>query len=641
MIKIFLIFILAILPLNVQRANLQASPEAGTWESPFSGDTLLKGPSNAQEMQVDSGTTYWGEVNSQGNISIISRDLSGKFSVMTPPEFNVGTTVHEYGGGAFTVVDGTIYASNREDQALYVIQPGQAPRKLTSGDTRFADLHITPYGLVAIGEHHGPNAIENFLALIDVQSGSYTKLASGYDFYSSPAVSHDGKKIAWISWNYPNMPWTNTELWIADFDQGKVHNERQIGGFQPESFFQPQWSPDNVLYFVTDRDKGWWNVHRYVHGQIENVAPMEAEVAEPQWRFDLSTYAFLGDRIIFTYNKEGRWYLGILDPNTKIWHTIKSEGTYMHQLRADSNSVEFLEQYPDKGEALVQIQNKPDYPLNVLHAQPLPFDAGDISAPQHIAFPSQGHIAFGYYYPPKNKNYQLAPYEKPPLIVMLHGGPTAQASSTFDMEHQFWTSRGYAVLDVNYGGSTGYGRHYRSLLDHEWGVVDVEDCVNGALFLVQKGLVDPHKLAIRGGSAGGYTTLAALAFKKVFTAGASYYGVADITALARDTHKFEKRYMEQLVGKYPEDKELWQSRSPLHSVDKMEAPLIIFQGDQDPIVPPNQSEMIYEALKSRGVHTELHLYAGEGHGFRQPDHLVDSITREAQFYLEAFHTQKT
>lgn len=620
--------------------KIYAGTSYGTWDSSISAESITKGPASAHDMQVDGDYTYWSESRpeNKGRSTIVRRDALGKIEEITPPDFNARTFVHEYGGGAFTVVNGTIYSSNGDDGAIYIIEPNSMPRRLTTGDTRFADMHLTSYGLVAVGEHHGSKeSVENFLALIDTQTGSYKKLAHGYDFYSSPAISTDGKKIAWISWNHPNMPWTNTELWTAEFDEkGELKNALQICGSLSESIFEPQWSPDGILYFVTDRDSCWWNVHRYVNGRVENVCPMEAEVAEPLWTFGMSTYAFLGDKIVFTYNREGRWYLAILDPITKKWEKLEQEGTYLHQLQSGRNCVRFLEQYSDKGEALVQIDDKPGLPITVLKSQPLPIEEGDISIPRHISFSSNGRTAYGFYYPPKNKNYQALQTEKPPLIVMIHGGPTAQATGSFQFEHQFWTNRGFAILDVNYGGSTGYGRVYRNLLNREWGIVDVEDCVNGALYLARNGLVDSDKLAIRGGSAGGYTTLAALAFKDTFKAGASYYGVADITALARDTHKFEKRYMEQLVGNYPEEKSLWESRSPIHSVDHISSPLILFQGEDDPIVPKNQAIMIYEALKKRDVIAELHIFPGEAHGFRQAKHLVESLNREVQFYLETF-----
>ena len=607
-------------------------------------------PLFAESLQIDGDFTYWCEMRpeNKGLSTLVRHDaILGEQKDMTPADFNARTFVHEYGGGAFTVSNGIIYVSNGNDGAIYVIKPGFGPRRLTAqktekSETRFADMHLTPYGLVAIGElHESGMPVQNFLALINTTNGSYKKLAWGYDFYSSPAISADGKKIAWICWNHPNMPWTNSELWVANLHKnGTLKAPKQICGKLKESIFQPQWSKDGTLYFVTDRDRGWWNLHRYVDGHIENVCPMEAEVAEPLWTFELSTYAFLGNQIVFTYNREGRWHLAILNPETKQWKEIHREGVYIHQLRGNGDFVRFLEQYSDRGEALAQINESPDIPSRFLFSDSSRFEEGNISIPIHIAFPSNGRAAYGFFYPPHSST-KLALGKKPPLLVMIHGGPTAQATSSLQFEHQYWTSRGFALLDVNYGGSTGYGRSYRELLNHQWGVVDVEDCVNGARFLVREGLVDGNKLAIRGGSAGGFTTLAALAFQDTFDVGASYYGVADITALTRDTHKFEKNYAEQLVGKYPKEKQLWESRSPIHSVDQITAPLIIFQGEDDPIVPKNQSIMIFEALHEKGVCVELYLYPGEGHGFRQAKHIAESLSLEAEFYLKVFKSKES
>ncbi len=630
--KLIVTFLFCCLFSALQGANY------GSWNSPISAEAIAVGSTYILNMQIEGEYTYWSEMRPQngGRYTIVRRDSSGKLEDMTPPDFNVRTRVHEYGGGAFTVASGTIFASNGVDGAIYLIEPGSKPRPLTKGETRFADMKLTPFGLVAVGEYHEPTKpVLNFLALIDLSTGNYKKLASDHDFYSSPALSPDGKKIAWISWNHPQMPWTNTELWIAEFgSEGELQGEQQICGSIPESIFQPQWSPDGTLYFVTDRDSGWWNLHALTSQGVENVYPMEAETAEPLWTFGLSTYAFLGNKIVFTYNRKGRWHLAILDPKTKKLEKIKREGTYLHQLRSNGSCVQFLEQHPTKSESLIQIK---EGFTTTLYSAPFSFEEGYLSKPMHITFPSGERIAHGFFYFPQNKDYKDQWNEKPPLIVMIHGGPTAQASNSLHLEHQFWTSRGFALLDVNYGGSTGYGRSYRCLLDHNWGVVDVEDCVNGALFLVRSGLVDGNKLAIRGKSAGGYTTLAALCFTKTFNVGASYYGIADITALALETHKFEKSYAEQLIGKYPEEKQLWESRSPINSVDQITSPLILFQGEEDPIVPKNQSIMIYEALKKRGVPVELHLFRGAGHGFRKAKNIVDSLNYEAEFYLKVFN----
>lgn len=626
----------------------------GTWESPITAEMIAAGSFTIMNMIMDGDATYWSEMRpaNKGRYTIVKKDASGAKDV-TPPDFNARTFVHEYGGGAFTVDNGIVYSSNGADHAIYMIKPGSDPVRLTSGQTkienasggvslsgtRFADLRPVPGGLVAVGEHHEPGKpVENFLALIDMTSGKYKRLVEGYDFYAAPALSHDNKKIAWICWNHPEMPWTSTELWVAEFNGRELVNAQCVTGLDgPEAIAQPQWSDNGTLYFISDRHSGWWNIHRYINEIIENVCPMDAEVGEPHWIFDRSSYAFLNNKIFLAYNKEGIFKLAIFDLKTKKCEPIHRDTVTVQHIRRGNGCIQYLEGHYTSGESIVQIEDKPDYPSKIIWTVETKLDQGYISIPQHIGYPSSGRTAYGFFYPPKNKDYQAPPNEKPPLVVTIHGGPTSQARGSYQLRTQFWTSRGFAVLDVNYGGSTGYGRKYRQLLDRNWGIVDVEDCENGALYLAEKGLVDRNKLFIRGGSAGGYTTLAALAFRKSFKAGASYFGVADITALAHDTHKFEQRYMEQLVGKYPEEEAIWKERSPINSVDKISSPLILFQGEDDMIVPKNQSIMIYDALKKRGIKTELHIYPGEEHGFRQAQNIIHSLNREVAFYLEAIN----
>lgn len=621
----------------------------GAWPSPISAEMVALGSKASVNLLVEGEVAYICEMrpSNKGRQTVFKRDAAGVFEDISPQDFNVRTFVHEYGGGAFTVSNGIIYASNAADSKIYVIAPGAPPIPLTEGQmsveyeggrkwkgTRFADMHVTSKGIVAVGEQHEPGQpVENFLALINTSDGKYKKIASGFDFYSSPAISVDEKKIAWITWNHPDMPWTSTQLWVAEFNaEGNLKNSHRIAGEDSESILQPQWSADGTLYFITDRDKGWWNLHRYSNGQIENICPMEAEAGEPLWLFQRSSYAFLGDKIVIAYNSQGTWNLAIVDPAKGKTEKLKRNSAALHQLRSGNGCVQFLESYASKDEALVQIDDSPGYPTKILLQNNTPIDEGYISTPTHIAFPSSGGTAYGFYYPPRNREVQPPLNEKPPLIVMIHGGPTAQAKSAFALSRQFWTSRGFAILDVNYRGSTGYGREFRNLLAHNWGIADVEDCVNGALFLARQGLADENKLVIRGGSAGGYTTLAALATHDAFKAGADYFGVADITALAHDTHKFEQRYMEWLVGKYPEEKDLWEARSPINSVDQIKSPLIIFQGENDPIVPKNQSIMIFDALKERNIPVEIHIYPGEEHGFKHPAHIIHSLENEAAFY---------
>ncbi|MEI8365007.1 MAG: S9 family peptidase [Parachlamydiaceae bacterium] len=618
-----------------------------TWTSPITPEKIAEGSNCITHMLIDGGDTYWCEMRpaNKGRSTIVRRESSGKLQDVTPPEFNSRTLVHEYGGGSFTVANGIVYASNSIDNALYVIKPGEAPHKLTEGQTkegsqhtgtRFADLQLSFHGIIAVAEHHQPGkAVENFLALIDIKTGTYKKLAGGCDFYSSPAISPDGKKIAWLSWNHPHMPWTWTELWIAEIGKnGLLAHPQRIAGETPESILCPQWSPDGTLYFVSDRSNGWWNIHRF-GDIIENICPIKAEVGEPLWLFGKPTYAFLDEDIVFTYNSMGKWNLGVLDPQTKQWQPVDRPSVVIHQLRSGKSCVRFLEGYTDRDDALIElktIQNSVLRDCTKLYCTKPSIDPGYISTGQHIAFPSENRTSYGFYYPPRNKDFQGMPGTQPPLIVTIHGGPTGQARASFNLKHQFWTSRGFAVLDVNYGGSSGYGRPYRQLLDRNWGVVDVEDCINGALYLAGNGLADRNNLFIRGGSSGGYTTLAVLVSTNIFRAGASYYGIADITALAKDTHKFEASYNDELMGKYSDEKDVWEARSPINSVDKISTPLIIFQGEDDAIVPKNQSIMIYEALKSRGISVEIHIYPEEAHGFRQAANICDALTKEAAFF---------
>lgn len=620
----------------------------GTWESPISAEMIAEGSNAFAGLLIDGDSTYWCESrpSNKGRCTLVRRDASGNIQDVTTPDFNVRTFVHEYGGGAFTVHQGIVYASNAADHALYIIKPDCEPVKLTQGQTieksgekpqwqgtRFADLRMTKHGLIAIAEEHTPGRpVENFLALINLESGSHKKLASGYDFYASPAINSKGNKIAWLCWNLPNMPWTKTELWTAELDETDLlKNSCRIAGEGYESILQPQWSPEDTLYFITDRDRGWWNIHRFQNGRIENACPIEAEMGDPLWIFDKSAYAFLNGQIFFSYNRDGVVKLGILNLKTGKWEAVPGHGVAIQYLRSGPDFVQFVEGYPLTDEAIVQVNDAPGHPSKVLYCKPSPIKEPFRSIAQHISFPSSNRTAYGFYFPPCNPNFSAPPNELPPLVIAIHGGPTAQARGSFQARHQFWTSRGFAVLDVNYGGSTGYGRDYRNLLNGTWGIVDVEDCVNGALYLVSQGLADPNKLVIRGGSAGGYTTLVALSSTNVFKAGADYFGVADLAALVRDTHKFESGYIDELIHR-----DLWTVRSPINAIDRLKSPLIIFQGEDDPVVPKNQSIMIYEALKKAGIRTELYIYPGEEHGFRQPANNANSLKREAAFYLEVF-----
>lgn len=598
----------------------------GFWVSPITAEIAAEGAKKIVEMTVDGEQIYWSETRpeNKGRYTIVE---AGKGDI-TPPDFNARSAVHEYGGGAFTVKDGVVVATQYPDHTVHIKKPGEDWKLLLDGKgTRFANFNITPKGIVAVGEtHRDGKEPENFLALI--KEGSFSKLASGHDFYASPAISPDGNKIAFITWDHPHMPWTNTELWMLENQQ-----LTKIAGGE-EAIFQPQWSPEGVLYFISDRDE-WWNLYRYKDGKVEKVFSIEAELGRPLWVFNLSTYAFLDNKIVFLYFQNGFYHVGQYDLKSGKLAQLERPGIQYPEIRAGKDFVALIEDFSDRPTQVVKL---PSGEI-VKGGKEEKIDPGYISKAEHISFPtSRGQTAYGYFYKPVNKDYTGKKNTLPPLIVMIHGGPTSQAKPAYNLETQFWTSHGFAVLDVNYRGSTGYGRTYRMLLNDNWGIVDVEDCVYGAKYLAGKGLIDPNWEFISGGSAGGFTVLAALAFHNEFKGGANYYGVADLSLLAHDTHKFESRYLDGLLGKDPQ---VWKDRSPINHLEHFNAPLIIFQGTEDKVVLPNQSEAIYHALKKRGVKTELIMYKGEQHGFRKKESIVDSLEKELEFFQSLMKASQT
>ncbi|GAB4205072.1 MAG: S9 family peptidase [Coleofasciculaceae cyanobacterium] len=640
----------------------QVSPY-GSWKSPITADLIVAGTVGLGGIALDGENIYWteGRPAEAGRNVLVRRTPDGKTTDVTPPPFNVRTRVHEYGGGSFTIKDGIIYFSNFADQRLYKQAPDTEPQPLTpafsplsqggsGGDRRYADAVIdSPRSrIICVCEDHtaGGHEPTNTLVSINLDNGEDVQvLASGSDFYSSPRLSPDHSQLAWLSWNHPNMPWDGTQLWVAQFkDDGSLSEPQLVAGGVTESIFQPEWSPDGVLYFVSDRT-GWWNFYRWQPDlgkggvwEVESLCEMEAEFGLPQWVFGMSTYAFeSSDRIICTYTQQGIWHLATLDTQTKQLDVIDTPYTDISSIHAVPGQAVFIAGSATEPTAVVQIDltNKQ---INVLkRSSELEIDPDYLSTPQSIAFPTEnGLTAYAIFYPPKNKDYTAPDGEKPPLIVKSHGGPTAATSSAFNLKIQYWTSRGFAFVDVNYGGSTGYGREYRQRLNDNWGIVDVDDCANAAKYLAQQGLVDSERVAIAGGSAGGYTTLAALTFRDVFKAGASYYGVSDLEILAKETHKFESRYLDGLIGPYPERKDLYEMRSPMHFTHQLSCPVIFFQGLEDKVVPPNQAEMMVEALKTKGLPVAYVAYEGEQHGFRRAENIKRTLEGELYFYSRIF-----
>ena len=618
----------------------------GSWRSPISSDLIVQGAVGLKNTAIDDGDAYWleGRPGEGGRNVVVHRTSDGTTRDVNPQPLNARTRVHEYGGGDFLVRDGTVFFSNFDDQRLYSVSPGGEPRPLTAEpDHRYADMALdgARNRLISVREDHsGTGEPVNELVGIDLTNGAEQVLVSGNDFYSSPRPSPDGQSLAWLSWNHPNMPWDGTELWVADLDEdGMPTAMEQVAGGPDESVFQPEWSPEGTLHFVSDRT-GWWNLYRVSGGAVEPLCPMEAEFGLPQWAFGMSSYAFLSPaRIVCALVERGVFRLAVLDTASGELAEIETPYSTVGSLRSDPDfgTVLFLAGSSTEPSSVVRLDAETGRREVLRRSSDLEVDPGYLSVPETVEFPTKGGLtAHGFFYPPANRDYAAPGGELPPLLVHSHGGPTAMTTATLDLSTQYLTSRGFAVLDVNYGGSTGYGREYRRRLDGMWGVVDVDDCAGGARYLAERGLVDGGRLMIAGGSAGGYTTLCALAFRDVFAAGASHFGVSDAEALAKETHKFESRYLDALIGPYPERADLYRERSPIHHTEGLSCPVVFFQGLEDEVVPPNQAETMFEALRDKGLPVAYVPFEGEQHGFRRAENIKRALEGELFFYSQVF-----
>jgi dipeptidyl aminopeptidase/acylaminoacyl peptidase len=627
-------------------ANFSIAPY-GTWKSPITSEAIVAGTIGLGGGCAEGEMLYWSESRPAegGRVAIVVRSPDGQTQDVIAAPWNARTRVHEYGGGAWTVDRGWVYFTNFADQRLYRTQPGHEPIALTPEQPwRYANFVVDAQRdrLIAVREDHRQpdrEPVNELVAIALDGSQQVSVLATGWDFYASPTLSPDGSQLAWLTWQHPNLPWDGTTLWVADVAaDGSLQNAREMAGGPEESVFQPSWSPDGRLHFVSDRS-GWWNLYRQeADGTARNLCPMEAEFGLPQWVFGMATYGFAdANTIICTYTQNGLWKLAkVLISEGKLVE-INQPYTSISDPFVTENFVIFGGGSAAKSGAIVRLDFATETIEVLKVSSTLDIDPGYLSEPQSIAFPTTGdRVAYALLYLPKNRDFQAPEGEKPPLKVKIHGGPTAQTSSSLNLSIQYWTSRGFAVLDVNYGGSTGYGRDYHCRLDGQWGIVDVDDCANGAQYLVDRGMVDGDRLTIAGGSAGGYTTLAALTFRDTFKAGASYYGVSDLEALARDTHKFESRYLDRLIGPYPERRDIYIDRSPIHHIDRLNCPVVFFQGLEDRVVPPNQAEMMVEALKKKGIPVAYVAFEGEQHGFRKAENIKRALDGEFYFYAKVF-----
>lgn len=620
----------------------------GTWKSPITADLLALSSHRLGQLKTDQHQLYWleGRPEEVGCQVIMRYALNGAIDTITPSGFNVRNRVHEYGGGDYLVHENVIYFSNDDDQRLYRQKIGQQPCAITPNPTqpkalRYTDGVITLNGryIICVREvHDGEKEVINELVAISTDGQHQPKaITGGYDFYASPRISPDGKKIAWLCWKLPQMPWDGCELWVADLDENAVvKNPKLMAGNKTQSIYQPAWNCNNELYFVSDRS-GWWNIYKVNNDKIDAVAPMEAECAYPHWIFGTNTYAFIDNKTIVTIiTKNGQQQLGFIQ-NEKFYAFDLPYSQIEPYLVVDDKTVIFIGATPTEVPAIIRYHIK-ENKHEVLYKSSDTATAIDkkyISQPQAIEFPTDNNkIAYAFYYSPYNEDYVVPENELPPLLVMTHGGPTAATGTQLNLKIQYWTSRGFAVVDVNYGGSTGYGREYRRRLNGQWGIVDVADCVNAAQYLIKRGKVDPKRLLIRGSSAGGYTTLCALVFYDLFAAGASYYGVADLEAMTSDCQKFEMRYTDSLIGPYPEQKSIYKKRSPVNFAGCISCPVIFFQGLEDSVVPPSQTEAMIAALSQKKTSYAYMTFDNEQHGFRNAKNIKKSLEAELQFYAK-------
>jgi dipeptidyl aminopeptidase/acylaminoacyl peptidase len=634
----------------------------GTWASPITAPVAASQGLRLAAPVVDGDDIYWLEARpAEGGRNVVVRcDAAGVVQEVTPTGFNVRSRVHEYGGASFVVDRGTLFFSNFADQRIYRIDrgaAGQPPVAITpEGRWHFADAAVDAARgrLICVREDHtveGRECVNTLVSVaMDGSSGAGRILADGYDFYSTPRLSPDGSQLAWICWRHPNMPWDGTELWLADVAaDGSLGSARRVAGGDDESIYQPGWSPGGELVFVSDRADRWrLFVRRGDPSGSAKTAPLhpappyDAEVGRPQWILGTATWTFTSPtRLVVSYTREGRWFLGCADLDTGVFRDLApgiEPGPY---LAANGREVVLVAGSGTAFDAVVALDVESGAVRTLRTVPATLVDERFLSAPESVWFPTDsGRRAHLFYYSPRNRDCTAMRGERPPLVVISHGGPIAAADSTLDYGIQFWTSRGFAVADVNYGGSTGFGREYRRRLNGQWGIVDVVDCIRATEFLVREGKADRDRLIIRGGSAGGFTTLAALTgYPDVFKAGASYFGVSDLEALAHDSHKFEARCLDILVGPYPAMKMLYEERSPIHHVDRLVCPLILLQGLEDKVVPPNQSEMMADALRRKGRPVAYLTFAGEQHGFRKAENIIRSLEAELYFYGAVFGFQ--
>lgn len=622
----------------------------GSWPSPITADHLIKEALRFGSIAIDPPFFYYieGRPTEQGRSVLIRGSLSGQHQEILPTTFDVRTKVHEYGGKCILAHKQHLYFVNCHDQDIYLVTAQGEVKRLTQDPSlRYADFSITPDGsfLYAVAERHpkepAQGKVENMLIQLSLSTLQMEIIASGYDFYAAPRVSPDGTTLAWFCWSHPNMPWDGTELWIGEISPSQtLLNPRKIAGGVEESVTSPQWSPDHVLHFVSDKT-GFWNLYRYLDNTITPFYPNPCTIdfGAPHWIFGVERYGFLQDgSLVAIGTLQGEDSLYHLDPKKSAPQRLHLPLTSLSDLYVLQDTLIFKGSSPELPESLLAVYLATQDLKILKTSQPVSINPGYISRPVKMTCPTEPRtVTYGFYYPPTHPHSIAPAHSAPPLILRCHGGPTAHVSPRFNLETLYFTSRGFAVFEINYSGSTGYGRDYRNRLRGKWGVMDVQDCVYAACYLCDQGLADPSRLIIKGGSAGGFTTLCAMIFSKTFQAGSCYYGVSDLEALAINTHKMELHYLDRLIGPYPQQKTTYIERSPIHHTQRLSQPIIFFQGAEDRVVPPAQSEKMYQALCQKNIPSAYLLFQHEAHGFRRSETIKKCVETELLFYAQIFH----
>ncbi len=626
----------------------------GSWESMITTDMISNSIIALGEISIDNDNIYWSEMrpSENGRTLLMCLNNNGEAKELLPKQFNIRNKVHEYGGGSFTVNNGKLFFIDSKKHGIFKIQIDKKieniiPELIFEKDNMlFADFIYDDVNdcLFSVAEDQsGKGESKNMLVSITMD-GQINIIASGADFYASPKLSPDKKHIMWIEWNHPNMPWDDTLLYQADiyYNGAAVINKKLIAGGDGSSVFQPEYSPNGDIFYVSDKS-GFWNIYKISNEAIDDNKithyKFEFEFGMPHWVFSMRCYDFIDrDNIIATYADAGDWRLAVLNLKTGQLTDINLPWCSFDSLYCHNNIAYFIGGQKHMSPQVVSLNLLDHNHIILQNSNSQHINMDDISIAEKIKFPTEnGLFAYGYLYKPKNAEYTGIDSELPPLIIKSHGGPTGQAGCSFSAKIQYWTNRGFAVFDINYGGSTGFGREYRERLYDNWGITDVDDCVNGAKYLVNNDIVDGDRLIITGGSAGGYTTLSALAFRDIFKAGCSSYGIGDLISLAEDTHKFESRYLDKLIGKWPDDADIYRQRSPINKPDNLNCPIIFLQGEDDKVVPPNQAEMMVNILRDKKIPVAYLLFEGEGHGFRKAKNISHAIEAELSFYAQIFN----